>query len=157
MYKFLTKNGQLIALLVGAVISIGSLLIILGGIDDFNILPKEEKGTTTIFDFGLKAAIALIIIAALAALLFGIYHLATNPKGAVKFLAGLVILGVVLGITYAMSSGFVGGPKEALALESGKLSATASQWINAGIKTTLGLLGGGALILILLEIRNLFK
>jgi len=157
MYKFLTKNGQLIALLVGAVISIGSLLIILGGIDDFNVLPKEEKGTTTIFDFGLKAAIALVIIAVAAAILFGIYHLATNPKGAVKFLAGLDILGVVFGITYAMSSGFVGGPKETLALESGSLSATASQWINAGIKTTLGLLGGGALILILLEIRNLFK
>ena len=157
MYKFLTKNGQLIALLVGAVIAIGSLLIILGGVDEFNTLSKEEKGTTTIFDFGLKAAIALIIIAAAAALLFGIYHLATNPKGAVKFLAGLVVLGVVLGATYAMSANFAAGPKELAAIEGGKLTAGASQWINAGIKTTLGLLGGGALILILLEIRNLFK
>ena len=45
MYKFLTKNGQLIAFGLGALITIIFLGVALSGMDEFNSLGFDEKRT----------------------------------------------------------------------------------------------------------------
>ncbi|MEO0779129.1 MAG: hypothetical protein AAF146_21365 [Bacteroidota bacterium] len=67
MYKFLVRNGQLLAFGVGILFTVIFLGSVLGGLDSFNSLAEEEQSTTGIFDFGLVAAIALAILCVIEA------------------------------------------------------------------------------------------
>lgn len=162
MYQLLTKHGSVFALALGAIVSIGALLMIFSGLDGFNALTKETKATTDIFNFGIYGAVFLIGLAALAAVGFGIFQLATNPKGSIKVLAGIAVLALVFFIGYMLSTEDA-GPKTALAIQEykdgikGGISEGSSKLVSAGIWTTLLLIGGGVLILVASEVRNIFK
>jgi hypothetical protein len=156
MYKILTKHGQLIAFGIGLLVIVLYLGSVFGGLDSFSLLSKEDRGTTNIFDLGLKATVVLLVICAIIAVLFGIYHMVTNPKGAIKGIIGLVVIIILFGILYSMStpetSGIVGN-----AVEKFDLSANESKFISAALKSTLILGALAALSFVVSEIRNFFK
>ena len=156
MYKLLTKHGQVGAFAIGLIIIVIFFISVFGGLDQFNALTKEDKGTTTIFDAGLYLTVGLLILCAIAAVVFGIYQMVTNPKGALKGIIGLVVLGVIFAVLYstseAESSGAVGR-----AVEKFKVSEGQSKLISAGVKSTLILGGLAALSFVVSEIRNFFK
>ena len=107
MYNYLTKNGQVIAFGLGLLLSLVFFMIAFGGLEEFNALeekarPASEEGN--IFLFGLYSATGLAILCVIAMLGFGIYPVATDPKGALRGILGFVAVVVVFGIAYATSS-----------------------------------------------------
>lgn len=154
MYKFLTKNGQLLSFVVGAAVSVLFILIASNGIPDgFDQLPKEEQFSTGSFDFGLYASIGLTIIAFGLMIAFGVYQMATNPKGAVKGIAGIVAIAVIFLIAYNMGDATV---KEKWAAEF-DVTENVSRYVSGAMTTTLILGVIAVAALIISEVRNFFK
>lgn len=156
MYRFMTKYGTMVAFGLGLLISLIGILIVMGGLEEFNMLPEEEQSTTDIFNFSIAGALALVVLCAVAMLLFGVYNVIVHPKGAIKFIAGLAVIIVLVVVFYSVTEAETSG-KVYHAIQQGELTANTSKWINGAIATTLILLGGAALAFILSEIRNLFK
>lgn len=156
MYKALTKYGQLAAFSVGLVVIVVFFASVFSGVDAFNGLTKEDRGTTTIFNAGLYLTIGLLIICAVVALLFGIWHMVTNPKGAMKAIIALAILLVLFFALYATSEPETSGIV-ANAVEKFNLTAGQSQFIGAALKSTLILGGIAVLSFIVSELTNIFK
>lgn len=156
MYKALTKHGQLIAFVIGLLVILAFFGSVLGGLDSFNGLSKEDQGTTTIFDLGLKLTVVLFLLCAVAAVLFGIYHMVTNPKGAMKAIIALVVLGILFFVLYSTSSSETSGIV-ANALEKFDVTEGQSKFISAALKSTLILGAAAALSFVISEIRNFFK
>lgn len=156
MYNFLTKHGTAVAFGLGVLVTLIALLTILGGLDEFNMLSDEEKGTTSIFNPAISMAIALTIACAVAILGFGLFHVVMDPRSALKFIIGFaVIIGLVF-LFYSMADVETSG-KIGTLIENGELSANTSKWISGALSTTLVLLAGTFLAFIVSEIRNLFK
>lgn len=154
MYKFLTKNGQLLAFGFGTLITIIFFLMVNSGVEEFTELGKDPaRYQTTIFDFGLMAAIGLSILAAIIWLLFGIFHTVTNPKGAIKFLVGIAVIGIIFAIAYNMADGTV---TEKWA-EKFNITEGISKLVGGAITTTIGLCIAATVIFVLGELRNFFK
>ena len=156
MYKALTKYGQLAAFSVGFVVIVVFFASVFSGVDAFNGLSKEDRGTTTIFNAGLYLTIGLLVVCAVIAILFGIWHMVTNPKGAMK---AIIALGILLALFFALystsepeTSGIV-----ANAVEKFNLTAGQSQFIGAALKSTLILGGIAVLSFIVSEVTNIFK
>ena len=165
MYKFLTKNGQSLALGLGVlVIAIFLIFAYMGfsGMEDgmstdLNKLSKEEKGDINFFSPGLILTIAMIILAfVLAFFVFGIIDLIKFPKNAIKFAIGFVVLLIVFFALYATSSFDTAGRLEQLN-ETFSITEPISKFISGGIKTTLGLLGLAVVGVIAGEIWSLVK
>lgn len=156
MYTTLTKYGQLIAFAIAAIIIVVFLAQVNSGLDSFSGLAKEDRGSTTIFDLGLKLTLGLLVICAIVAVLWGIFHMVTNPKGAIKGILALVVLGVLFFALYTTSeaetTGVVGN-----AAEQFKVSENDSKIISAGLKSTLILSGLAAAAFVVSEVRNFFK
>lgn len=68
-------------------------------------IPNQAYDTPVYTDVLLHWAKALFFVTAGLSLLFPIIQLVTNPKGAVKGLAGLVGLGLIILIAYSISDG----------------------------------------------------
>jgi len=115
MYNFLAKNGQLVAFVAGILITAGFLVGVLGGIDDFMATAEEQRNQSNIFNFGLYAVIALTVLGFLAALGFGLFQTLSNPKGAIKGIAGLVLIAVLFFAGQALAGADSEGVKDALA------------------------------------------
>lgn len=154
MYKFLAKNGQLLAFGLGALITVVFLAMVFSGLDGFMALDKEAKGTTDIFNIGLNAAIGLVIACAVAAILAGIYHTATNPKGSIYGIGGVVALVAIFLISKSMGSN--DAPIQDT-IDKFDVTAGQSSFITGSITTTLVLLAIIVLAFVLSEIRNFFK
>lgn len=148
MYNFLIKKGQLVAFGVGLLITVIFLISVLSGVAEFDMMPEEQQGETSIFNPGISGAIILVVIAALAMLLFGLFQVFTNLKGSLKGLIGLGVLIVVFLIGYSSSGTDCN--------EEG-MSAAACQFVGGGITTALVLAGLAALAFVASEIRNFFK
>ncbi|MCB0661757.1 MAG: hypothetical protein KDC24_03375 [Saprospiraceae bacterium] len=154
MYKFLTKNGQLLSFVVGAAISVLFILIASSGIPDgFDQLDKKEQFATGSFDFGLYASIFLTIIAFGLMIAFGVFQMATNPKGAIKGIAGIVAIAVIFLIAYNMGDGTV---TEKWASDF-DVTENVSRYVSGAMTTTLilGIIAVAALVIS--EVRNFFK
>ena len=95
MYKFLTKNGQTLAFGLGILLTVLTLIILFSGLGEFESLSDEQKAQTGIFNFGLQASIALVILGFIAMVGFGLYQVATNIKGSLKGIIGFVLLIVI--------------------------------------------------------------
>ncbi len=142
MYTFLTRNGQTLAFVVGILITAIFLL-------------TADGGKTV--DFGIGAAIGLAVICAAAMLLFGLYQMATNPKGAIRGIIGVVL---ILVLFFIFRSAF---PIEAVT-ERGKdifnkfnISDATSGTINGAIGAGIAMLVIAFAAFIFSEIRNFFK
>ncbi len=156
MYKFLTKNGQLLAFGLGTLLTIIFYVSVSSGLEEFTELDLAKdpaRFDTTIFNFGLMTARILTIVAGLIALVFGLYHTVTNPKGALKFVIGIAVFALIFFGSYSMSEGAV---KESWA-EKFAITPDISKFVEGSITATIALLGIAILIFILGEVRNFFK
>ena len=150
MYTFLSKNGQVLAFGLGVAITVIFLLTVSSGLTEFNALEDDQKGNSDLFNFGISAAVGLIIVAAVGMIVFGLLQILTNLRGSVKGLIGLAAIVVIFFIAYSSGNPVCGDGTEGL-------SAGICKYISGAISTAL-ILGVGAFILFLIfEIVNLFK
>lgn len=165
MYKFLTKNGQSLALGLGVlVIAIFFISIYTGfnaaGYDmstALNKLPDAEQSAIGFFDSGIFLTIIMIVVAfALAFVVFGLTDLIKFPKNAIRIGGGMLVIGLLFFILYSTSS-FDQGGRLAELNNRFDISENISKFISGGIKTTLGLLGFAALSVVLGELWSQFK
>ena len=68
-------------------------------------IPNQAYPTPVYSDLLINWAKILCFVTAGLAILFPIIQLGTNPKGAIKGLMGLVLLGLVILVSYSMSDG----------------------------------------------------
>lgn len=155
MYKFLSKNGQLLAFVLGLAITAIFMFSVFSGLDTFNSLAEDQRGTTDIFNFGLYAAAALTVLAAIAALLGGLAQTASNPKGALK---GILGLAAIAGL-YFVGQSFAGADAPGVLSALKEFSVTPGQntWINGAIGGGLSLLGIALAVFVVSELLNFFK
>ena len=161
MYNFLTKNGQSLAFGLGTVIVVLFLVNIFTGLSTFEALPEDQQDSTGIFNFGLSSAIALVIIAAIAMLLFGVFHVATNFKASRKGIIGLVVLAIIFFVSYTTDSGevtsFIQPAVDKFKATGGVITADNLKFISGGITTVGVLMGIAVAAFVIAEIRNFFK
>jgi len=156
MYKLLTKNGQLFAFGLGALITVVFLLLIFSGLEDFNLLDKDTRITSDIFNFGMYAGIALVAICALSMLAFGVIQIASNPKGSLKGLIGIVAIIVIFFIAKSIGTG-ESAPDLVEAMSKNGVTESVGANISGAILLT-ALVGGIAVAaLVVSEVRNFFK
>ena len=171
IYNFLTKYGNLLALTVSVIILIIFFININSGFNELGfdtntdlakVIHSDNPPEINFFNFAIKAAIVMTVIAALAWVLFGIVGLFLDPKGSLKFIISFVILIVLFVIFYNMA------PTEG----TGKLGELIADYnltkpilfgiipiklISAGLSTMLSLFGLSILTLLLSEIISFFK
>ena len=162
MYKFLSKNGQLLGFGLGIVIVILFLATMIPGLGGFDDLPEEQQNATGIFNVGLYGAIALVIIAAIAMVAFGLLQVITNLRGSVKGLIGFGIILAIFFIAFSTASGeatpFVQGAIDKFQeAGNGTISSTTLKRIGGGIWTMIVLIGLAFVTAAVSEILNLFK
>jgi len=165
MYKFLTKNGQTLALALGVLVVAFFLGSVFSGFDsmgydmstDLNKLTDEQQSEIGFFDGTIKITVFMIGAAfVLAFLIFGIFDLIKFPKNAIKFIIGLLVIGGVFFALYS-SSQFDQAGRLATLNEKFDITEGISKFISGGIKTTLGLLIVSAAALVLGELWSLIK
>ncbi len=156
MYKFLTTNGQTIGFGLGLLLVIIMLVSIFSGVGDFTAYAEDDMARydTTIFNVGMVAAIGLAILAALAALVFGALQFATDPKGAIKGLLGLVAVIIIFFIIYSAAD-----PDAAMLSRLSDFDVTdgQSKMITGAIWTALILAGAAVLATVVSEVLNFFR
>lgn len=155
MYAFLSKYGQMVAFGLGLLITIGFLASVFGGLEKFTALDDEGRKGTTIFNFGLYAVMALSVIGVLVAFGFGLFQMATDPKGAVKGIAGIALIAAL----YFVGQSLAGPDSQEIIATRSEFAVTDAQSkiINGSIIG--GLILGGLTLAAFVgsEIRNLFK
>lgn len=164
MYNFLIKHGQLIALAVGALGIIVFLINALSGLSSMGIdystnlydLDKEVVNQISGFNFGLYLAIVLIIIAAAAWILFGVYRFASHPASSIKGIIPFAIIVVLFFILYASSTAETSGRIWETAQQF-NISEGVSKLISGALWTAVALIGLALVILLFSEIRNALK
>ena len=156
MYRFLTKYGTGVAFGVGLLATLIFLIPILSGVGEFNMLSPDDKGTTSIFNAGLYTAIALIILCFVISIGFGVFQLATNPKGAIKLILGIGLIGIMFFVMYSMASPETSAKMQNLAQEF-NITDNVSKLISASLWTVIILAAVATGSFVLAEIRNVFK
>ncbi len=156
MYTFLSKNGQTVGSLFGFVLVVIFLICVFAGLDTFNSLSSEAQLTTNIFNFGLGASLVLIVLAAIIALLFGIYHLLTNIKASMKFIIAFAAVLIVFIIGYSMADADMTGAIQKT-IEEFKVGESTSKLISGALLTSLILAGLAMVSFIVFEVLNFFK
>lgn len=165
MYKFLTKNGQAIALGLGLFVVAVFLITTFSGLSsagydmstDLNKLSAEEKANISFFNPGLALTLFLAVLAVvLAFVVFAVMDLIKFPKSAMKIGLGLLGLIVVFFILYSTADP-EGTGKLGETIDKFNITPNVSRFISAGIFTTLGLLAFSALFIVFAEVKNIFK
>lgn len=147
------------AFILGAGISILFAILIFVGIKDRDVaqMSNEALIETDIFNFGIYAAIGLIVLAAvLVFIVFAVAGLVRDFRSSLKVVLGIVVILILFGIFYAVSSPDETGKLAALAGEF-DISDNISKFISAAIKTTGTLLGLALVIWLFSELRNALK
>lgn len=155
MYKFLAKNGQLIAFALGAFITVVFLISVFTGLEGFLSLSKEEQSTTGIFNIGLVATIFLAIAGLAAAIGFGLFQAISNPKGSIYGIGAIVALLVIFFVGRAI----MGTDDAAIqkTIDTFNITDGQSGFIAGAISTGLALAVLALVALALSEVRNFFK
>jgi hypothetical protein len=161
MYKFLTKNGQTLAFGLGVVITVIFLATVLSNVGDFTAMEEEKQQETNIFNFGLYGAIALAVIATIAMVIFGLYHVAADFKGSIKGILGFAVLLVVFFVAYSTASTeaspYIQGAIDNFEKGGAEFTGQNMKFISGGITTTLVLIAVAAVAFVFSEVTNLFK
>ena len=167
MYAFLNKYGQALAFGIGLLITV----IFLGSIfsaDEavFDTLQGDNRSyETDIFNFGMMASIVLIVIAFLAAIVFGVAQFASDPKGSLKGIIGLVVLAAIVFIGYSSANGEIAAesPEIQNAINKFTTSQEATftsgnlKFISGAILAALVMIALSVLSLVVFGIRGIFK
>ena len=165
MYKFLTKNGQSLALALGVLVVAFFLGSVFSGFDsmgydmstDLNKLTDEQQSEIGFFDGTIKVTVFMIGAAfILAFLVFGVFDLIKFPKNAIKFIIGLLVIGGVFFALYSSSS-FDQMGRLAMLNEKFDITEGISKFISGGIKTTLGLLAVAGLAILADLVMSIVK
>ena len=155
IFQFLISKGVAAAFGLGLLITILFLVFVMGGIDDFNALGKEDQYTSGIFDFGLRAAIGLTVLCAIAMLLFGIMQIASDFKGSLKGIIGFIAILAIFFIAKSIAGADTGYLAEVV--DKFNITDAQSGLISGAITTSLAMLGLAVLSLVLTSIRNFFN
>jgi len=153
MYNFLSKNGQLIAFVVGVIIVIAFWVAAFAGINSFSGTPTEEQlfGSSA-FDIGLRGAWWLAIIAFILMLVFIVRSVIMNPKGSLPLIiAALAILGLFF-VFKGMDAGTV-----TRSMEKYRVSAAEGGIVSGGLWVAILMFFGAWIVLILSEVRGIFR
>ncbi len=157
MYKNLSKNGQTIGFLLGAVATVIYLVIMGTGWSTFSAYgDSPERYNTTIFNFGFLVSILFVVLGVLAIVGFGLLQMASNPKAAMKGLLGVGAIVAIFFISYTTASGEVTGPL-ARSVENMGVSSNGLKLISGGITTATTLAVLAAVAIVVSELRNFFK
>ena len=159
MYKYLTKNGQLIAFGVGGLITIIFIIVAFSGLDEFNSLSKDERPESDNFNFGISASIFLIVVCFFLMLGFGIYQVATNFKSSMKGIIGFAVIVLIFIIASSMVPESIEEIPQYISKPMMKYDVTLANYgfISGGIMTAVLLFVGAVLAFVGSEIFNFFK
>ncbi len=159
MYKYLTKNGQLIAFGVGGLITIIFIVVAFSGLDEFNSLGKDERPGSDNFNFGISASIFLIVVCFFLMLGFGIYQVATNFKSSMKGIIGFAVIVLIFIIASSMVPESIEEIPQYISKPMMKYDVTLANYgfISGGIMTAVLLFVGAVLAFVGSEIFNFFK
>ncbi len=158
MYNFFYRHGQTISFSLGIGITVLSFVLIFLGIDDFNSKVETDvtRYDTTIFNFGMYAAYLMTVIPFVVVLLFAIYQVATNPKGALSGLLVLAAIAIAFGILYSIAD-----PNTQMLAVQAKdgfiVSEGLSKFISASISLALLLTGLSFVALIVSEVFSTLR
>jgi len=165
MYKFLTKRGQLLALLLGVAVIVIYLTSVFGGLssagysvsDDLNQIMKNNPNTDfSFFNTGLGLTIGLIIFAVAIAIIFGLIQILSSPKASLKGIIGVAVIAILFFLLSSSATAETTGKIGEL-VQRFDISDSISKFISGGLSTTLILAGIAVVIMVLGEIWNLFK
>lgn len=166
LFTFLTKRGQLFALLLAIACIVIVFSSIFGGLSNagydtgLDLVPiLQDDESTQSFDFFTPAVAIPYYLTAICMFLlviFFIKDIVTNPKGSMKMIIGLIVLAVVFFALYSSSTAENVGKIGALSQEF-NVSDNISKMISGGLKTTVGLAIVAAISMVLMEIWNMFK
>lgn len=171
MYAFLNKYGQALAFGIGVLVTVIFLLNILSTPEETMLMLDPDSGAgaekyeTTAFDFGLYASIGLSALAFLFALAFGLFQLASNPKGSLKGILGFVALIVIAGVAYATANDDLNAeaPQIVASIDKFNLDQGADfdgdtlKFVSGSIVTSLALIVLSIAALVVFGIRGIFK
>jgi hypothetical protein len=161
MYNFLSKNGQLGAFLLGVVLVVIYLAIAGSGAGDyfFNNMSDQELYAVDVFNFGIAAALLLTGVCVVLMFGFGLYHVATNPKGSIKGIIGVLVIVAVMYLFYVTAADKPDHETLALAVERYETSAEGRaisagnfKWIGSSIRMGLVMAGLAFVALIVMPI-----
>lgn len=165
MYKLLTSKGQLFGLILGLVVIAVYLFSVIGGLssagygisDDLNSIMKSNADADfSFFEMPLMLVACMVGAAFVLAVLFGLKNLISSPKGSIKAIIAFAVILILFFILYttsvAESSGKIGE-----LVQRFDVNETASKLISGGIKTVGILAAGAVVIMVVSELRNLFK
>ena len=142
MYKYLSKNGQVFALILG-----GGLAAIAA------VTLFSSEGAN---GFGLAASMGLLIVALAAIVILGLYNAARNPAAAKKGLILFGSLAAFMFILYLTSNGAETGSL-AETMNEFEVSEGESKMISGFVKSAIFLSVGAFVSFIVMEIVNIFK
>ncbi len=158
MYKFLIKKGQLVAFLIGAVLSILHIALASSTTEAFTYIDKnggevskEIAGVST----GLSISYALVAIAGVV-LLFGIAkYFAENPKQ-IKSLLGFLALFAIVGVFIMMASSDAPAALQPT-LDKEGITPGVYKYVNGSVNATVILLVLAFAGLVISEVTSMFK
>jgi len=165
LYNLFTTKGQLIALVLALVVIAISVLGIFGGLSsggydvgtDLNAVLKGGGGNG--FNFFNSAILLPGILIGIATFLwigFTVFQVLTDIKGSSKIVIAFLIIAVMFFVFKAMNDSETTGKLAALIQKNG-ISEGVSTSISGGIWTTLVLTILAAVLMIVMEVLNMFK
>jgi hypothetical protein len=170
MYAFLNKYGQALAFGIGVLVVAIFMISIFSGTDaEMELLMSEsagpEKYDTKVFDFGLGISLILTALAFVIALVFGIVQFAGDPKGSLKGLIGLAVLGIIVFVGYSSANGVIAQETPEIQNAINKFmdsqetdfSSGNLKFVSGAILASLVMLGLSIATLVVFGIRGLFK
>jgi hypothetical protein len=163
MYKFLTKNGQSISFIVGALLVVASYALIVTSVDYETFTAMDADGIKDkarygfgLFDFGIGVTALLIAIGAILMLGFGLFQSITNIKGSLGAVAGLALIGIIFAVGYSTTQLETSGSVYDAAMKF-ELGDSTRKFVGGSIMTGVALIGLASLGIVVSEIRNFFK
>ena len=174
MYKFLSKNGQIISFAVGIVISLVFLMTVLSKVGDQELSADtfKENGVAmetpqvvetlegiTLFDFGFYATYGLLIVSIAAAVLLSLAYFFMNFKvSALKGLIPIIVMAIIFFVVYSSYNPDASDIyKVKVARDAFFVDDGASKIVSGGITTAGFALAAAFISFIAAEIVNVFR
>ena len=174
MYAFLNKYGQALAFGIGVLVVIIFAISIastpaaeIASLTDDSLVgdAKLARYNTSAFDFGLVASIGLTILAFIAAIIFGVVQLASNPKGSLKGIIGFVALVAICLVCYAVANDDLSQETAAIQNSINKFNTDQGadfdggtlKFVSGSIIATLVMIALSVVSLVVFGVRGIFK
>ncbi len=162
MYNFLTKKGQLMAFLLGAISTIIVLVSITTNSNKHLLdAPDAAKRATEIADTGIlntgiNITTFLLVLALAAVVIFGLVNLLSNWKSSLKFIIGFAVLVIMFMVLKGSAEHETVG-KIVETMKEFNIDEGLSKGISAAIKGTVAMAVVAVGSMIVFEIINIFK